>query len=393
MIAKKLSLICFVLWAGQFTVYSQSKGQNGNGLNFPMDDTHWEYKPGTVEFFEHRSVPAVKGKNGGHYNLKLKDYLFTNGTIEFDVELIGTGFPGINFRMSEDLLEGENFYIRSFGPVSPLNRTTLQYATVIDSMSTWDLTDDYQAGAAIKQEGWNHVKLVINGKQMKVYVNDMTKPALHVPTLESTSHTGRILLTGNVIYANFRIFPDATEDVPAAAGYDPTAHDTRYLKNWWVSKPIDFPHGRDLSLLLPTMYGEIKQTDLPDSTMAWSPIKAENRALVNLSRKFGLKRDGGRRLVWLRTNLSSKSTQERNLKMGFSDEIWVFLNGALLKVDKNYFGTPGQKYPKGRCTLENLSLSLPLKEGNNELLVAVGNFFFGWGIMARLDETDGLTLD
>ncbi|WP_238857985.1 hypothetical protein [Poritiphilus flavus] len=358
-----------------------------------MNDKHWEYEPGTVEFFENRGIQAVRGKDGGYFVLKLKDFIFENGTIEFDVELAGTGFPGINFRMTEDLLEGENFYIRSFGPVSPLSRTTLQYASIIDSTTTWDLTDEYQAGAKITQEGWNHVKLVVHGKQMKVYVNDMDKPALHVPVLESKSDKGLVLLTGNVIYANFRIRPGAMEDLPAEPGYDPTTTDTRYIRNWMFSEPIDFEYGRDLVLQVPTMYDEIKKSDLPDDKTSWKPIKVEHRGLVNLSREYGLKREGGRRLVWLKTNISSDKQQIRNLKLGFNDEVWVFLNGKLLYMDKNYFGTPGQKYPKGRCSLENTSFDLPLAEGDNELLIGVGHFFYGWGIMARLDETNGLTLD
>ncbi|WP_282163220.1 hypothetical protein [Ulvibacterium marinum] len=392
MITKKIILTSIVLLIIQCVVYSQSKSESRE-IHFPMTDDHWEYEPGTVEFFEHLSSKAVKGKDGGYYSLKLKDHLFSDGTIEFDVELMGTGFPGINFRMSEDLLEGENFYIRSFGPVTPLDRTTLQYATVIDSMSTWDLTNEYQAGARIKQEGWNHVKLVVHGKQMKVYVNDMEKPSMYVPALEGSTDTGRILLTGNVIYSNFRILPDVTEDLPKEPGYDPTSNDAHYIRNWMVGEPFDFAYGRDLLLQLPTMYGEAEKSDLPDSTAVWTPVKAESRSLINLSRKFGLKRGGGRRLVWLKTNISSKSVQERILRMGFSDEIWVFLNRELVKVDKNYFGTPSQKYPKGRCTLDNTSFTLPLKEGDNELMVAVGNFFFGWGVIARLDKTEGLVLD
>jgi hypothetical protein len=95
------------------------------------------------------------------------------------------GFPGINFRMSEDHKNADNFYIRSFGPVKPQTRTTLQYAAVMDGMSIWDLSDEYQSGATIYQDKWNHVKLVVSGKQMKAYVNDMNKPALVVPELES----------------------------------------------------------------------------------------------------------------------------------------------------------------------------------------------------------------
>ena len=149
-----------------------------------MQPSAWEYDSSKVEFVKNRDVAAIKNKNGAYYQVFLKDRNFSNGTIEFDVELIGRGFPGISFRMSADKKKAENFYIRSFGPVTPEVRTTLQYAAIVDGMSLWDMADEYQAGATINQTGWNHVKLVVSGKQMKVYVNDMTKAALYVPELK-----------------------------------------------------------------------------------------------------------------------------------------------------------------------------------------------------------------
>ncbi len=170
---------------------------------------------------------------------------------------------------------------------------------------------------------------------------------MYVPFLEGSPHTGRIQLTGNVIYANFKILPGATGDLPDGPGYDHTSNDPNYIRNWRVSKPLDFDYGRDLLLQLPTMYGEAKMSDLPDSTAVWTHIAAKNRSLVNLSRKFGLKRGGGRRLVWLKTNISSDTAQERTLKMGFSDEIWVFLNGELVKVIKITSVPPARNFRRG----------------------------------------------
>ena len=37
--------------------------------------------------------------------------------------------------------------------------------------------------------------------------------------------------------------------------------------------------------------------------------------------------------------------------------------------------------------------NLPLKAGANELLIGVGSEFFGWGIVARLDDNRGVKLD
>jgi hypothetical protein len=362
---------------------------NAQEMKIPMEAKFWLHDTASTQFITHRGVPAVKGKNGRGFQIFLKDKVFTNGIIEFDVELEGMGFPGINFRMSNDQKDGENFYIRSFGPVTPLVRTTLQYAAIIGGTSMWDLSDEFQSGATIHTTGWNHVKLVISGKQMKAFVNDIKKPALCIPEMEGRRESGKISLNGNVIYANFKVIPD--KSISPEITSDPTYNDTRYLRKWQVSEAKDFPFGKDIIVPLPSMYGDLVKSELPDSNTVWKPIEAENRAVVNLSRVYKSGVRDQRRLAWLKTSIYSEKVQERTLNLGFSDEIWVFINGQILHVDKNYFGTPGQKLPGGRCIIENSAIKIPLKQGNNVILIALANYFYGWGIIARMDSVEGLT--
>ncbi len=364
----------------------------GQSQVIPMESAYWEYDSSKVEFIRHRSASAAQSINGNYFELILKDQTFMDGIIEFDVELTGNGFPGIVFRSSQDQKNGEHFYIRSFGEFSPLKRTTLQYAALVDGVSLWDLTDEYQAGATIYKEGWNHIKLVIAGKQMRAYINDMEKPALSVPKLEGTETSGGITLSGNVIYANFQVKHGVTEGLNPDAGVVSTENDPRYIRNWQVSNAIDFPFGNDLVIALPGMYGTLIKSDLPDSTTKWENLYAEDRALVNLTRKFGAVQNDGRRLAWIKTYLHSAKAQERTINLGFSDEIWIFINGQPLYVDKNYYGTPSQKEPRGRCTIENTSIKVPLTEGDNEILIGLANYFYGWGIIARFDDMEGITL-
>ncbi len=357
----------------------------------PLAPAQWQADPDNFEFITHRGVPAIKGMNGSA-ELFLNDFIFTDGTIEYDVELIGNGFSGITFRLSDDHQEAENFYIRGFEPLKPLVRERVQYAPIMGGRSTWNITDEYQNSATLIQDEWNHVKLVISKNQMMVYVNDMKKPTLHVPDLEGSTTSGGIALRGNVIYANLVIRSGVTENLPDFAGYDPTTYDPRYLRNWLVTRPVDFPLGRDVVIDQPSMYGAEVDADLPDENTNWTPINAESRALVNLSRPHGMPQVGERRLVWLKTTITSAVAQERHLHLGFSNEIWVFVNGQTVLIEKNFFGTPSMKEPKGRVSIENTSVSLPLREGDNELLIGLANNFFGWGIIARLDRTDDLTL-
>lgn len=387
---QKTSIIFILLLILVHPAWTQkAKTKKSTDIKIAMEPGNWEHDTASIKFITHRNVKAAYISNGDR--MILKNQKFSNGTIEYDVEL-GRGFPGIVFRLSDDRKNGDNFYLRYFGGASsPENRTTLQYAAVIDDMSIWDLTDEYQAGATLNLSGWNHIKLVISGKQMRAYVNDMSRPALIVPELEGGLSDGHILFFGGqVTIANLVLRPDVVDDLPAVAGYISTYNDTRYLRHWEVSATRDLPQGKDIILPLPYMGGTPAQAELPDSTTQWTPIHAESRGIINLTRKFGRVENINRRLVWLKTTITSDRAQERILNLGFSDEIWLFVNGQLLYIDKNHFATPAQKFPKGRCTIENAAVKLPLQQGKNEVLIGLTNYFYGWGIVARLDDVDGI---
>jgi hypothetical protein len=223
------------------------------------------------------------------------------------------------------------------------------------------------------------VRLVISGAQMRAYVNRALRPTLTVPRLEGDVTSGSIGFSGEAIVANLMLEPGVVEDLAALPETDPLANDPRYLRQWRVRAPATIPAGIDLSYDL-----------IPGSNAAWTPIEAERRGLVTLSRTFcGA---DGRRIAWLMTTIQSASAQTRRLALGFSDEVWVLINGKLLYVDKNWYLHPIRKEPEGRCSIENTSFALPLVAGANDLLIGVANDFYGWGLVARLDSLEGIAL-
>jgi hypothetical protein len=139
------------------------------------------------------------------------------------------------------------------------------------------------------------------------------------------------------------------------------------------------------------MYASGDVVDFPGESAQWTPVQTEHRALLNLTRLFGSPTPEGRRLAWVKATLTSDRAQQRRLDFGFSDEVWIFVNGQFLYTDTNYYGTPGMKEPGGRATIENASVDLPLVEGENELLIGITNYFYGWGLIARLDSNEGIT--
>jgi hypothetical protein len=113
--------------------------------------------------------------------------------------------------------------------------------------------------------------------------------------------------------------------------------------------------------------------------------------MINLTRLYG--QSPSRRIVFLKTKLHAAAARSCQLRLGFSNDVWVYINGRFVYSGKNYFGEPSAKLPDGRLSIENTTVTLPLQQGDNELMIGVGNDFFGWAIMARLDDVHGIGVE
>jgi hypothetical protein len=248
----------------------------------------------------------------------------------------------------------------------------------------WDVFPQFQGPAPLEEGQWNHVKLVVSGQRMNIFVNDMKSPALKVGRLEGDTQEGGLSLAGPGFFANVSVTPDAVDGLPAKPDKDPTAGDGRYVRDWQVS-----PFSTLTKDATPTI------ADLPASSAAWTPLAAERNGLVNLSREYGVPLQGkpDRPVAWLKTTVTSNGAQTKKVAFGWVREAWVFVNGQLVFADKNLYQPPSaRKTPDGRCSIENGSFELPLKAGVNEIDVALASNFYGWGLIMRLDNLKGVQM-
>jgi hypothetical protein len=338
----------------------------------------WDFKPQTAEFVEYKSRPVIKLLTSDQL-VMARAINFTNGIIEYDMEPLDPRFTSLYFRW-KDFKENECFYFRTDRAGNPHANDAIQYAPFIGGVNLWDMLPGFQTNADFKKGEWNHVKLVVSGKQMRVYVNDMVHLALEVPMLEGNVTSGTIGFDGKVIISDLVIKYNEVEGLSSEAGTDLTNYDPRYLRKWQVSAPVTTAKGIDFS-----------DDYAPNPETKWEDISAERQGLINLTRKFG--QTVGRRIVWIKTDIYSDKVQDKVLHLGFSDEIWMKINGKPLYIDKNLYGTPMAKQPEGRCSLENSSIKVPFSEGKNQLMIGVANYFYGWGIVARFDDTEGIILE
>jgi hypothetical protein len=287
--------------------------------------------------------------------------------------------PGIAFRRQDDA-NFELLYLRP-DPACPAFRACVQYTPQTHGVMLWDLFPQYQARAQLRENGWNHIRMVVSGRRMNVFVNDAVSPTLQVGRLEGDALQGGLRLQGPATFAHLEITPDAVDGLTPEPVADPTDGDRGLVRNWRVSTFSSLPDGKD------PMYNEMSA-----ASSEWKALHTERSGLVNLSREYGVPVHGPNWAVaWLKTTIASDRKQAKKVEIGWTGKVWVFVNGKMVYAGQNIWDLePTRKFPDARCSLDNGGFTLNLEAGDNEVAVALANNFFGWGLMLRLADPEGV---
>jgi hypothetical protein len=365
--------------SGQAQTKNVSLARAAEPIPITMTADHWQTKENAEFLRQLGFFHGLMRLNSG--DAVLKDVTFTDGTIEFDVNTIGRGAPGIAFRQQDDR-NFELLYLRP-DPACPAFRACIQYAPQTHGVLLWDLFPQYENRAPLRETGWNHIKMVVSGRRMNVFVNDAQSPTLEVGRLEGDARAGGLRLQGPGTFANMVITPGAVDGLSPEPARDLSDVDRGLIRHWRLSPFSALPNGKD-----PT-YDE-----MPGASPEWKSIGTERNGLVNLSREYGRPvPEPNRAVAWLKTTITSDRKQTKKVDIGWTRELWVFVNGKLLYADKNLFEVEGaRKFPDARCSLENGAVTLPLEAGDNEIAIALANNFFGWGLMLRVADAGGIHL-
>lgn len=348
-----------------------SAGAAAQPIDIEMSAERWDAPEGTI-------FKREEGFPNGHMTLKsglaiLKEGGFSNGILEFDMKALDFSDTGIQFRR-KDADTAEFFYLRA-DPDCPAANDCIQYAPITHGLMQWDIYPRFQGPAPISEKGWNHVKLVVAGSRMRVFINHEAVPSLEVDRLQGLAESGGIAFKGPAIFANLRLRPGETEGMASA---EPPAMDPRIVSHWLLASPTPAPAGRDPGF-----------ADRPQGA-GWKRLDTEVDGLANLSRELGPTPEPA--LAWLKTSVQADREVAKTVSLGWAREIWVFLNGSLVYAGKNpYYPSDKRLGPDGRLAPDNAKITLALRKGNNDIVIAVGNKWqthqgvvkaspYGWGV-------------
>ncbi len=342
------------------------------GTVFPFDEAHWDLGGATVS--QHLGRPALAGM------AVLKDVEFENGVIEVDVAVTGArSYPGVVFRSLPDG-SWERFYIRPHrsGRVPPsLYTDVLQYVPSWNRVDSWQLYSGpgFTAGAVIPAGRWFHVRIEVARERARIFVDGGAEAALEIPRLRHGVREGGIALMGpadgSAFFSSFSVRTDVTPEFGPARRRDVAPG---FIRSWQVSQVLPALELDDSASTPP----------VPAAGLVWRDVTADEDGLVDVARVHG--RTGQPDAVFLRTTISAESAELRSLKIGYSDFVTVYLNGSkVFSADSSYQG----RDPSFLGILGVFdTVCLPLKAGDNELLLALSELSGGWGIKVQQADAE-----
>lgn len=323
----------------------------------PLDSATWDW--GAVERREAtlrgRACLALDGVGSVLADVELAD-----GTIEAELAVAAErSFHGLVWRHGG--VHHESFFVR---PHQVGNPDAIQYSPAFHGISSWQLYhgDGFWAPVRFPLEEWFTIRVVFQGPRAEMYVGDRERPCL-VATLR-VDGGGRFGLSVGGPGLRLARFEWSEETTFASTPLPAAPPAPGVLREWEVSAA--FPE-RELEAALAT-------------EPAWTEIAAEPSGLLDLARVQALEND--RNTVLARTTIAADEAGPRLLELGFSDRAVVYLDGRpLFRGDDSY---RSRDYRFLGSIGWHDALYLPLRAGENELVVAVSEDFGGWGVQARL---------
>jgi hypothetical protein len=347
----------------------------GQAVSVPFTSERWNKEGAELALENYMGKECILLKKGGVF---IKDLQLQDGIIEVDMSFPQErGFPGVIFR-TQDLNNGEHFYVR---PHQSGNPDATQYTPVFNGSAGWQLYhgEGYSKAIPFKFDQWHHIKIDVHGRQAEVYIDDMQQPFLKVTELKRDPKAGTIALSEGGIPTRFaNLQYTVKQPITQAAQAVPANGAGGLITKWQVSNQASHKLFEKKMQLTP----DIK------SKFTWTTQPSEPSGTLNLA-KFTRPKDTGNVMV-AKLVIDSEIEQVKAISFGFSDYVAVFLNDKVLYFGIDNFRSRDYRF-LGTIGFFDM-LALPLKKGRNELWFVLAEDFGGWGVKAKLENMERISL-
>lgn len=301
-----------------------------------------------------------------------------DGIIEADISFSQQrGFPGFIFRMQDDN-NMENFYVR---PHQSGNPDATQYTPIFNGYAGWQLYhgEGYSKAFSFKFDQWHHVKIEMHGLQAEIYIDDMQTPVIKVTELLNGWKSGRFgFIAGGIPLRVANVQYSIKQGTAPAAIPVPANGTGGLITQWQIANTID----RNLFDKKNELPKEIK------GKLKWTTQISQASGTMDLA-KYIQPGDTGKAVI-AKLVINSDKDQVKKISFGFSDFVTVYFNDKALYSGSDNFMSRDYRF-LGTVGFFD-ALYLYLKKGDNELWFVVSENFGGWGVKAKFENMEGISL-
>ena len=333
--------------------------------------------PQFAEYLGRKSVYLPSGL------ISVKDSRMRDGTIDVDVATKPNAlFAGIAFRTESDA----NLEIVYLRPGLTDTVEAMQYTPRLNGDAIWQLlnSNHEKAKAHFPKDQWFHIKLVVSGRTCTVFMNNNSEPTMTVTNLRRGDTEGSIGLWGLGGGAYFSNLSYTLSPARTPVADLPLFEEEGLVSNWELSPALDA--------------ADVDAATYPTAITQWEKVHAEDPGFVLVNRyrtspamfpmpsreEMSKGHVKGAKVVFARAHIASPAAVDNILKIGYSDDIVVYLNGKPVFSGKNALSFRSDD-ALGVFGL-NDQAPIHLKAGDNELLVAVTEYNGGWAFECKLSR-------
>lgn len=347
----------------------------GAQISVPFNDSQWHFSNNNHTAEDYLGKPSVLLKGCQAW---LSGADFENGIIEYDVAVPQDRvFAGVQFR-AQDERNYEEFYIRAHQSGNP---DANQYSPVFSGLSAWQLYygDGYAAPVKYTFDSWMHIKLLILGDQMEVYIDNMETPVLFC-VLKRPVKRGFLGIQSFPMGGHFANFTyTSTKDVTLKnkPPQSPAIVKGTILQ-WQVSSALPEKTLENVTTLSPAI----------KNGLTWQSAAAEITGTVNLASVTQGSADNN--TTFAKVIIQSDRDQIKKIDFGFSDRVKIYLNDNILFSGQDGFSSRDYRF-LGTIGYYD-AVYLNLKKGRNELWFAISESFGGWGIKGKIEDQEAIAI-
>lgn len=341
---------------------------SGQAQVIPFSSERWNIMAQEHSLETYKGQECLLMKGGIAY---LDDVDFLNGMLEFDLAIPNArGFMGGVWRLQNEK-NYEEFYLRSHQSGNP---DACQYTPVFNGVAGWQLYYGEGYGAPVRHrfDEWMHIRIVVSGDKGEVFIDDMELPAVLISDMKRDIASGKIgVEVNNFSPARIANFQYTQMEFPELIGKskEEITNVPGMITSWQVSSPFDEE----------ILDGTTELSEDPGQN--YRVVNCEQSGTINLASVADIMEGN---TVAVKIAIHSESDQLKQLDFGYSDRVRVYINGRAIYSGNNNYMSRDYRY-LGTIGFFD-TVYLPLKEGENILMLAVSESFGGWGLKAKFPD-------